>query len=129
MANPSPVPPYLRLVLASACWKASKTIFCFSSGIPMPVSETSKAMTVVASFEDRVGGAPTRCGGRDVQCTPPCSVNLKAFDNKFFSTCCRRFESVKMLQPRCPNPQLLRTRAGFRPRDGTCAPPPPADWR
>ena len=32
--------------------------------------------------------------------TPPCSVNLKAFDSRFFSTCCRRFESVTMLRPR-----------------------------
>jgi hypothetical protein len=39
------VPPYLRLVPASACWNASKMIFCFSSGMPMPVSDTSKAMT------------------------------------------------------------------------------------
>ena len=25
-----------------------------------------------------------------LSCTPPCSVNLKAFDSRFFSTCCRR---------------------------------------
>ena len=31
--------------------------------------------------------------------TPPCSVNLNAFDSRFFSTCCRRFESVMMLRP------------------------------
>jgi hypothetical protein len=39
IARPRPVPPYLRLVLASACWKASKMIRCFSAGMPMPVSE------------------------------------------------------------------------------------------
>jgi hypothetical protein len=33
------------LVLASACWNASKMIRCFSGGMPMPVSETSKATT------------------------------------------------------------------------------------
>jgi hypothetical protein len=38
MANPRPVPPYLRLVPASACWKASKMMRCFSGGMPMPVS-------------------------------------------------------------------------------------------
>src|SRR6478752_6806436 len=48
IASPNPVPPYLRLVLASACWNASKMIFCFSAGIPMPVSATSKATTVCA---------------------------------------------------------------------------------
>ena len=45
MARPRPVPPYLRLVDASACWNASKIIFCFSSGMPMPVSDTSNATT------------------------------------------------------------------------------------
>ena len=30
--------------------------------------------------------------------TPPCSVNLKALDSRFFSTCCRRLESVTMLR-------------------------------
>src|SRR3954453_23267111 len=44
-ASPAPLPPYLRLVPASACWKASKIIFCFSAGMPMPVSETSNATT------------------------------------------------------------------------------------
>jgi hypothetical protein len=42
------VPPYLRLVEASACWKASNTIFCFSTGMPTPVSVTSKATTELA---------------------------------------------------------------------------------
>ena len=32
--------------------------------------------------------------------TPPCAVNLKALDSRFFSTCCRRFESVMMTRPR-----------------------------
>ena len=45
IASPRPVPPYLRLVLASACWNASKMIRCFSFGIPIPVSDTSKATT------------------------------------------------------------------------------------
>ena len=42
------MPPYLRLVEASACWNASKMIFCFSSGMPMPVSDTSNATTAGA---------------------------------------------------------------------------------
>ena len=48
MANPRPVPPYLRLVLASACWKASKMMRCLSSAIPMPESVTSNATTEAA---------------------------------------------------------------------------------
>ena len=43
--RPRPVPPYLRLVVPSACWKASKMIRCLSSGMPMPLSSTEKART------------------------------------------------------------------------------------
>ena len=39
--RPRPVPPYLRLVVPSACWNASKISRCLSSGMPMPVSVTS----------------------------------------------------------------------------------------
>jgi hypothetical protein len=46
------VPPYLRLVEPSACWKASKIICCFSGGIPMPVSLTLNAITFRARFND-----------------------------------------------------------------------------
>ena len=56
---------------------------------------------------DTVGALPQR---RMVACgqparpramrsrTLPCSVNLNAFDSRFFRTCCRRFESVVMLR-------------------------------
>ncbi len=33
--------------------------------------------------------------------TPPCSVNLNAFESRFLSTCCRRLESVTRLRARC----------------------------
>ena len=71
---------------------------CFSGGMPMPVSVTSNATTV---------GAWSRTGWPAIQppvtaamlsCTPPCSVNLKALDSRFFSTCCRRLVSVVMLR-------------------------------
>ncbi len=42
IARPRPVPPYLRVVEASAWAKASKISRCFSAGMPMPVSLTSK---------------------------------------------------------------------------------------
>ena len=66
----------------------------------MPVSVTSKR-----DHRRRLARAP---GDRGVQPpaaaatrsrTPPCSVNLNAFDSRFFSTCCRRFASVTMLRP------------------------------
>ena len=39
IASPKPVPPYLRLVLPSACWNASKILCCLSGGMPMPRNE------------------------------------------------------------------------------------------
>ena len=48
MESPRPVPPYLRLVEPSACWKASKMIFCLSFEIPIPVSLISNATTCLA---------------------------------------------------------------------------------
>ena len=45
IARPRPVPPYLREVEPSACWKASKMICCLSGEMPMPVSATAKAIT------------------------------------------------------------------------------------
>ncbi len=46
----------LAAVPASACWKASKMIFCFSGGMPIPVSLTAKSTTVVP-FESTCGPA------------------------------------------------------------------------
>src|SRR5277367_4857451 len=40
MVSPSPVPPYLRVVVPSACEKASNMCCCFEAGTPMPVSRT-----------------------------------------------------------------------------------------
>ena len=46
--RPSPVPPYLRLVVPSACWNASKIISSLSLGMPMPLSRTANAITECA---------------------------------------------------------------------------------
>ena len=55
-----------------------------------------------AAFEDRMIFAPAaRWRPKPTRCTPPCSVNLNALDNRFLSTCCRRFESVTRLRVRC----------------------------
>ena len=56
MERPRPVPPYLRLVVPSACWNASKIRRCFSSGMPMPVSSTEKAMTWPTLFSTSLWG-------------------------------------------------------------------------
>ena len=60
----------------------------------MPVSDTSKATTAGAWLSTGWSGLQPPTAGETVSRTPPCSVNLKAFDSRFFSTCCRRLESV-----------------------------------
>ena len=61
-----PVPPYLRLVVPSACWNASKISLSLSGGIPIPVSVTANAITVRAlartSPRTRARAAPARLG-------------------------------------------------------------------
>ena len=61
------MPPYLRLVEASACWNASKMIRCFSGGMPMPVSATSNATTVGACFRTGWSGLQPPIAGETVQ--------------------------------------------------------------
>ena len=82
--RPRPVPPYLRLVVPSACWNASKMSCCLSFAMPMPVSVTENAMTL--SDAARTGFAeapcPARRGAR-AAVTPPCSVNLNALPSRF----------------------------------------------
>ncbi len=51
IARPRPVPPYLRVVDASACVKALKMVANLSSGMPIPVSLTEKrSVTVMCGF-------------------------------------------------------------------------------
>src|SRR5947209_5195960 len=75
-------------------------IFCFSGGMPMLVSETSKATTASAFFSTGCSGLQPLMAEWMLSLTPPCAVNLNAFDSRFLSTCCSRFESVVMLRPR-----------------------------
>ena len=44
MASPRPVPPNFRVVEESACWKARNSLPICSCVMPIPVSETSKAI-------------------------------------------------------------------------------------
>ena len=103
MARPRPVPPYLRLVLASACWKASNTIFCFSTGMPTPVSVTSKATTELAWLSAALSARQPVSAGTTRSRTLPCAVNFSALDSRFFRICCRRLESVTIERPRLPS--------------------------
>ena len=124
IARPRPVPPYLRLVLASACWNASKMIFCFSER-----DADAGVGDLERHHRRRLLRAPDGSGlqpptaADTFRRTPPCAVNLKAFDSRFLSTCCSRLESVVMLRPRLgsrwtSNDELPRLRlVAERPRD------------
>jgi len=51
MVSPSPVPPYLRVMVVSACENASN-ILAFCSGVtPIPLSFTSKYTVVFPAWE------------------------------------------------------------------------------
>ncbi len=53
--------------------------------------------------------------------TLPRSVNLKALDNRFLSTCCNRFRSVRRPCGRSSAKSIVELQlARFRPRGGTC---------
>ena len=68
MASPSPVPPYRRLMDASACPNDSKRRSTASGEMPIPVSDTSK----------RSRSAPAS-PAKTARQTSPRSVNLTAF--------------------------------------------------
>ena len=97
MVSPSPVPPKVRLVEVSACWNASKINSCFSEGMPIPVSETAKASTCSAlrSAAELNPSAPNSTSIESA--TRPDGVNLKALESRFFSTCCSRGASVRII--------------------------------
>ena len=84
MERPSPVPPYLRFVVPSACRNASKMTECCSGAIPIPVSITEKLTRLPVS-------------GESESVTLPRSVNFSAFEMRFFRICSRRVESVKIV--------------------------------
>ena len=90
------MPPYLRLVPASACWKASKISFCFSWAMPIPVSVTTKAIAEGEAPSTGWSGFQPEVTWRTCIETEPCAVNLNAFESRFFKIWCRRFESLTM---------------------------------
>jgi len=66
----------------------------FGLGIPMPVSVTAKATTLAAPSSWPCPWLQPDVAGEIRRVTDPWSVNLKAFDSRFFSICCTRFSSV-----------------------------------
>lgn len=75
--SPSPVPWAFSLSFS----KRLNIFFCFSLGIPVPVSVTEKsAVSSVCCSSCRV--------------IEPCEVNLVALISRLISTCCRRALSV-----------------------------------
>src|SRR6266568_1147776 len=92
--RPRPVPPYLRLVVPSACWNASKISSTLSLEMPMPVSATDRAITSGASRSRGLAKRAPGGAGAARSATEPRSVNLKALDSRFFSTCSTRCSSV-----------------------------------
>ena len=64
----------------------------------MPLSVTSNATTTEAvASTGCVGVQPDVARATRIR-TPPCSVNLIAFESRFFRTCWSRFELVVMLR-------------------------------
>ena len=92
--SPSPVPPYLRLVVPSPCAKASKIDRCMSWGIPIPVSVTLSATTPSAAV--KLSRLQPDVTGAARNSTFPLSVNLKALLSRLLRICCSRCGSVGM---------------------------------
>ncbi len=61
------MPPYLRLVPASACWNASKISFSLLEGMPMPLSETLEGDHRGCRTEQRMIAAPAADGASDLE--------------------------------------------------------------
>jgi len=78
IASPSPVPPNTVVVEVSTCSKASNMNCMFSSGIPQPVSLTTKRSFVI-SFSIEITLIS--------RLILPLSVNLTAFPSTFTSIC------------------------------------------
>ena len=86
IARPSPVPPYRRVVEASAWLKEWNRRWRASSSMPMPVSRTSKRSRCCAAV------SPSR---RTTSVTEPRSVNLMALPTRLVSTWRRRTGSPR----------------------------------
>ena len=93
--NPSPKPPWMRVVEASACRKRSKTLGKNSDLMPIPESAT-----VISTWEF------TRSSRTST--LPSLGVNLIALVSKFQTICCKRVGSPET-GPACGS-RTLRSR-------------------
>ena len=101
MARPSPVPPKVRVVEASAWVKRSNSCSTWASDTPTPVSFTDSDSQT----------CPSVPGSQDaVTVTPPSVVNFTALDSKFSRTCRNRPESPIRPAGRSGSISSLRSR-------------------
>lgn len=102
MDRPSPVPPYLRLVVPSACLKASKITRILLDAMPIPVSVTEKAIRSPSASRSepassncsRMASGTPALAGLITSSTAPVSVNFTALERRLRSTCSNRCSSV-----------------------------------
>ncbi|MCY1178118.1 hypothetical protein D9M73_184560 [compost metagenome] len=76
----------------------------------MPVSVTTKATTASARFSSLLSTLHPDTAGAMLILTLPCSVNLKALDSRFLTTCSRRFSSVRMTGGRVGASSIVKER-------------------
>ena len=84
IASPSPVPPKVRVVEASACRKGSKRCWRTSGAMPTPVSLTSTSTVTRSCWRE------TRWA---LMSTRPAWVNFTALDTRLDTTCPSRVGS------------------------------------
>ena len=77
ITRPSPVPPYLRVVEASACENASNTFSIWSGVMPIPVSLTRKRIQSLPATVSRTTSSEVL----------PFSVNLQALLSRLTRLC------------------------------------------
>lgn len=87
--RPRPVPPNLRVVELSACWKRWNSLSNCSGVMPMPVSDTLKQTSGPASPASR----------HAAKVTVPLSVNLAALP-RMLSNICRTLVRSECMVPR-----------------------------
>jgi len=101
IARPRPVPPYLRVVLLSACSKSWNNLPMFSVAIPIPVSSTEKRTLSRSGFSSSNSALSTM---------PPLSVNLIAFPARLSKAWRTRSTSAHIHRPQPAFVQLGKTR-------------------
>jgi hypothetical protein len=82
IASPSPVPPKLCAVEASAWLNSSNSFACCSAVMPMPVSETANSTKLLPLLTLRAASL-----------TSPSFVNLQALLSRLSKSCLSRVES------------------------------------